>query len=106
MVVQVTLDEKFKYGIKRTCRSCGVNFYDLDKHPSECPNCGALYELHVTARSRRLSDEVYEVADNSDDDIAPFDLDNENEGEIKESNIKIIEDDPFDLDESSSNKKD
>lgn len=53
MLAQVTEQDQSQYGIKRTCRSCGVCFYDLDKHPSECTNCGAIYELHVNTRSRR-----------------------------------------------------
>lgn len=53
MLAQVTEQDQSLYGIKRICRSCGVCFYDLDKHPSECPNCGAIYELHVNTRSRR-----------------------------------------------------
>lgn len=53
MLAQVAEKDQALYGIKRTCRSCGVCFYDLDKHPSECTNCGAIYELHVNTRSRR-----------------------------------------------------
>lgn len=93
MVVQVSLSDQLKYGIKRTCRSCGIGFYDLDKHPSECPNCGALYELHVTARSRRVTDEVFDI-DESLESI-PFDI--EGAEEIKDAPVAIVEDDPFDL---------
>ncbi|USO02237.1 MAG: FYDLN acid domain-containing protein [Alphaproteobacteria bacterium] len=94
MVVQVSLKDQLKYGIKRTCRSCGVGFYDLDQHPSECPNCGALYELHVTARSRRSTDVEFDIDETLEK--MPFDI--EDTDDIKEtSGGEFIEDDPLDL---------
>jgi len=93
MIVQVSLSDQMKYGIKRTCRSCGIGFYDLDKHPSECPNCGALYELHVTARSRRVADEMFDIEENLE--VLPFDL--ESNEEVKETSAGIVEDDPFEI---------
>ena len=96
MVVQVSLADQMKYGIKRTCRSCGIGFYDLDRHPSECPNCGALYELHVTARSRRATDEVLDIEENLEN--LPFDIDVVDSGkEVPHSPGAIVEDDPFDI---------
>jgi hypothetical protein len=95
MVIQVSLNDQMKYGIKRTCRSCGIGFYDLDRHPSECPNCGALYELHVTARSRRVSDDVLDVEENLDN--LPFDIDGVEEVKDTPAGGGIVEDDPFDI---------
>lgn len=92
MVIQVTLDKKFKYGIKRTCRSCGVNFYDLDKQPSECPNCGAIYELHVSARHRKEE----EVLKTEEDLVKiPFDIKEDDKIETTE-HTDLEDDDPFD----------
>ena len=93
MIVQVSLKDQMNYGIKRTCRSCGISFYDLDKHPSECPNCGALYELHVTARSRRVTSEMFDIEENIE--ALPFEV--EVEEETKESSEGIVEDDPFEI---------
>ena len=31
---------KPEWGVKRTCPSCGVRFYDLMKTPITCPSCG------------------------------------------------------------------
>jgi len=94
MVAQVSLKDQLKYGIKRTCRSCGIGFYDLDKHPSECPNCGALYELHVTARSRRAADTTeFDISETLEN--IPFDV--EETAEVKETSEGIVEDDPLDL---------
>ena len=97
MPVQVSLKDQLKYGIKRTCRSCGIGFYDLDKLPSECPNCGALYELHVTARSRRVADEVFDINESLENIPFDIEIEGEGEGEIKSSPVGIVEDDPFDL---------
>ncbi|MDX2289226.1 MAG: TIGR02300 family protein [Hyphomicrobiaceae bacterium] len=34
-------------GTKRTCQSneCGLRFYDLNRNPISCPNCGTIYEI-------------------------------------------------------------
>jgi len=93
MVSQVSLKNQLKYGIKRTCRSCGIGFYDLDKHPSECPNCGALYELHVTARSRRATDAAFNI----DETLEKIPFDVEETEEVRETSEDILEDDPLDL---------
>ncbi|MCL2673400.1 MAG: TIGR02300 family protein [Alphaproteobacteria bacterium] len=29
-----------KFGIKRTCMTCGEHFFDLNKNPYKCPKCG------------------------------------------------------------------
>ncbi len=36
-------------GTKRTCQgtSCGARFYDLNRDPITCPECGAAYQLAV-----------------------------------------------------------
>ena len=93
-MIQVTGKDQEKFGIKRTCKSCGVCFYDLDKHPSECPNCGAIYELHVNTRSRRATATV----ENYEDNISFLGLDKEEDPNTGiDSGSKIIEDDnPFD----------
>ena len=36
-------------GTKRLCASCGAKFYDLNKDPSHCPKCGAVFEVVVAS---------------------------------------------------------
>lgn len=44
-------------GLKRICLSCSTRFYDLNKRPIICPNCGTEFtgEIKVKARRGRLS---------------------------------------------------
>ncbi|MEZ5774542.1 MAG: TIGR02300 family protein [Hyphomicrobiaceae bacterium] len=35
------MSQKAARGTKRTCRSCGSRFYDLNRDPIACPICGA-----------------------------------------------------------------
>ena len=42
---------KAEWGIKRTCRDCGARFYDLQRDPVPCPQCGA--ELALKAAPKR-----------------------------------------------------
>ncbi len=88
MLAQVTEQDQAKYGIKRTCRSCGVCFYDLDKHPSECTNCGAIYELHVNTRSRRATSAPEDFEEN----VSFLDLDHEPEA-LGNTDENLVEDD-------------
>nr|WP_046020384.1 TIGR02300 family protein [Magnetospira sp. QH-2] len=44
---------KPEWGIKRTCQSCGMKFYDMRKDPIVCPSCGATFELERATRPRR-----------------------------------------------------
>ena len=87
MLAQVTELDQVKYGIKRTCRSCGVCFYDLDKHPSECTNCGAIYELHVNTRSRRSA----VVVEDFEENVSFLDLDQDIEA-VPDTEETFIED--------------
>ena len=36
---------KLSRGTKRTCQSCSNRFYDLEKKPITCPECGAAYVI-------------------------------------------------------------
>lgn len=44
---------KPNWGLKRTCQSCGVKFYDLEKDPIVCPKCGAEFDPEVVSRTKR-----------------------------------------------------
>ena len=36
---------KQEWGEKRTCQSCGKNFYDMMRFPIACPECGAAFTV-------------------------------------------------------------
>ena len=36
---------KESWGKKRTCPKCDTRFYDLNKDPLLCPNCGHTFSL-------------------------------------------------------------
>lgn len=36
---------KPEWGTKRECQSCGKRFYDLNRTPITCPQCGTVLEL-------------------------------------------------------------
>ncbi len=40
---------KVDRGVKRRCRSCDAPFYDLLRHPIQCPKCGTAF--NADARS-------------------------------------------------------
>jgi uncharacterized protein (TIGR02300 family) len=42
---------KAERGMKRTCQNsgCGARFYDLNRDPIECPVCGTVYNIAVSA---------------------------------------------------------
>ena len=49
---------KAKLGTKRSCTSCGLRYYDLNKTPIPCPRCNAEFDpesLLNTRKSRQPS---------------------------------------------------
>ena len=56
-------------GIKRTCLSCEVRFFDLNKNPAICPKCGDKYKIPTT-RAKRASppEQKASVKDTADAD--------------------------------------
>jgi len=36
---------KPELGTKRMCPSCGSKYYDLNRRPITCPNCGTIFEI-------------------------------------------------------------
>ena len=45
--------EKFDKGAKRKCTKCNTLFFDFEKYPIVCPNCGADVTSLLTNVSRR-----------------------------------------------------
>lgn len=44
---------KAELGLKRTCLSCGMRFYDFNRTPIICPGCQAEFDPEAVIRSRR-----------------------------------------------------
>ena len=44
---------KPEWGVKRTCLACSTRFYDMQKDPITCPNCGAIFDVETIFRPRR-----------------------------------------------------
>jgi uncharacterized protein (TIGR02300 family) len=44
---------KPEWGTKRVCASCGKRFYDLNKTPITCPQCGTVLEFKKPTRPAR-----------------------------------------------------
>ena len=42
---------KPELGTKRVCLSCGTKYYDLQKSPITCPNCGTVFEIAARERA-------------------------------------------------------
>ena len=44
---------KAELGLKRTCLSCGMRFYDFKRTPIICPGCQTEFDPEAVIRSRR-----------------------------------------------------
>lgn len=44
---------KADLGLKRTCLSCGMRFYDFNRTPIVCPGCQTEFDPEAVIRSRR-----------------------------------------------------
>ena len=44
---------KAKLGTKRSCTSCGLRYYDLNKTPITCPSCNAEYDPESLLKTRK-----------------------------------------------------
>ena len=44
---------KAELGLKRTCLSCGMRFYDFNRTPIICPGCQTEFDPELVVRSRR-----------------------------------------------------
>ena len=59
---------KAEWGVKRTCPNCEARFYDLQREPIACPECGATFNMDDHGkvsgmRERRVPVVVDEEAD-------------------------------------------
>jgi len=89
--------EKFDKGAKRKCTKCNTLFFDFEKSPIVCPNCGADVNSLLTNVSRRgrppkilKTEENQETKDMEITDIEVEDTPNPEEVDSEESNVDDI----------------
>ena len=89
--------EKFDKGAKRKCTKCNTLFFDFEKYPIVCPNCGADVNSLLTNVSRRgrppkilKSEDVQATNDMEIEDIEAEDSTNSEEVDSEESNVEEI----------------
>ena len=59
---------KAKLGTKRSCTSCGLRYYDLNKNPITCPSCNAEFDVDLLLKTRKSRQPV--KAANDDEGVA------------------------------------
>jgi uncharacterized protein (TIGR02300 family) len=83
-------------GLKRTCHSCDMRFYDFKRSPIICPGCGTEFDPENLLKSRKIraapkSAAKTGVSDDADDmDETDFDDD--------EIDVAVNKDDADDID--------
>ena len=89
--------EKFDKGAKRKCTKCNTLFFDFEKYPIVCPNCGADVNSLLTNVSRRgrppkilKTEDNQETKDMEIADIEVEDTPNPEEVDSEESNVDDI----------------
>ena len=89
--------EKFDKGAKRKCSKCSTLFFDFEKYPIVCPNCGADVTSLLTNVSRRgrppkilKPENNQETKDMEIQDIEVEDTSNTEEVDSEESNVDDI----------------
>ena len=94
---------KPEWGVKRTCPHCETRFYDLQKEPIVCPECGTTYDVDSygkvsAARERRAAVPVGADQENlvDEEDLATDEEVDEDEDEA------LLGDEDEDEDEKST----
>ena len=87
---------KVELGLKRTCLSCDMRFYDFKRRPIICPGCGTEFDLEnlLKGRKSRAVPKSATKASVSDD---AADLD-ETELDDEDVNVAVNKDDDDDID--------
>jgi uncharacterized protein (TIGR02300 family) len=82
---------KVELGLKRTCLSCDMRFYDFKRSPIICPGCGTEFDPEnlLKGRKSRAAPKSVAKADVSDD---TDDLD-ETEFDDEDVNVAVTKDD-------------
>ena len=90
---------KIELGLKRTCLSCGMRFYDFKRSPIICPGCGTEFDLENLLKGRKSRTAPKSAAKTGISDDAD-DLD-ETEFDDEDANVDVNNDeDDVDYDEN------
>lgn len=95
---------KDEWGVKRLCPHCASRFYDLQRDPMTCPECGHSFTVEslLAGRGRvMISDKTSAKDEDLDmDDLAEDDLDADaGDDELDDDLLEDDEDDEVSLDE-------
>ena len=87
---------KVELGLKRTCLSCDMRFYDFKRSPIICPGCGTKFDVEnlLKGRKSRVAPKSAAKADVSDD---ADDLD-ETKSDDEDVTVAVNKDDDDDID--------
>jgi uncharacterized protein (TIGR02300 family) len=83
---------KEAWGIKRVCLQCGTRFYDLNKSPILCPNCGEEFDPDYMTKKKSKLEEDKEVVEAIDE----VDLIEDDEDIDSNSDVNIDQDEAED----------
>ena len=98
---------KAELGIKRSCGSCGMRFYDFKRRPILCPGCTTEVDPNNIVKSRKspsaskASQKVVALGDDALDILDDDDLDDQ-----ADVNSKPNDDDDLDFDEDDMDADD
>lgn len=91
---------KEEWGVKRVCPHCASRFYDLQRDPMTCPECGHSFtaESLVIGRGRSMIADKTSLRDTAADDI----VDDEDDSLDDEGNDVDLDDDLLEDDEDDN----
>jgi hypothetical protein len=76
---------QLSWGMKRTCSSCNVMFYDFWKNPVPCPKCETPFEIQISGKGKRLLKSVLKDLDIGHDTDMPLeDIDDVDKEDIED----------------------
>lgn len=96
---------KDEWGVKRLCPSCATRFYDLQRDPMTCPNCGAVFDLDSLLSKKTGSRVEKKEAEprrttarrgDEDDNVVLDDEDNDSDVDIDDDLLDDEDDDDDD----------
>jgi uncharacterized protein (TIGR02300 family) len=97
---------KVELGLKRTCLSCDMRFYDFKRSPIVCPGCGTEFDLENLLKGRKSraapkSAAKADVSNDADDlDETEFDEDDVNVAANKDDDDIDFDEDDVDVDDT------
>jgi uncharacterized protein (TIGR02300 family) len=86
---------KDEWGVKRVCPTCSTRFYDLQRAPITCPNCGAQFtvESFAAAKARPVRPEKAKPEVEEAEEVPDVESDEEVIDSDDELDQDLLEDD-------------